>query len=71
MSKQIKQLIEKYTDTMNDFKDLYSHWTDSAYWVYRAYERVIQDLQLIPEDGGKEVEKSYFCPKCWYTDVIG
>ena len=55
---QIEQLIEKYTDIMNDFKDMYKDWNAYTYWVWRAYENIISDLKSLhpTEDTTQERE---------------
>lgn len=43
----VKELREKYVESMNDFKDMYDNWNVTVYWVWKTYERVIKDLDFL------------------------
>lgn len=43
----VKELREKYVESMNDFKDMYDNWNGTVYWVWKTYERVIKDLDFL------------------------
>lgn len=68
MTTTVKDLIKQYTQEMNDYKDLYNHWSDSMYWVYRTYERVIEDLKQLDTDNKDEVVVMK-CTKCWIGEL--